>query len=478
MSAFHGFIGGAYAGANPVSANETLINWYVSAVETRGGTSPAELLPTPGVTAFATVGVSGGRAAWAGDGRCFVVFGDTLYEILSNGDAISRGTVALDSNPATISTNGDAGGQLLITSGGNAYSYDLTSNTLTLEITGDVLMGGVSDGFGIAFGNAQFRISDLFDLTTWDPTQFAQRSIQSDLWQAALVDPYGYITLLGSKTGESWANGGFYPFPFAPDRSGLMEEGIAAPFSLKQAGKSKVWLSTNGNGGYQVMRARGFAPERISTHAIERAIAGYTTVADAVADTYEQEGHAFYLLSFPTARVTWCYDFITGQWHQRGTFIEGAFTYWRPTFHCFAFGKHLAADRETNVLYEVSDSYATDVDSRDIVRERQTPAVTNEHQTVFFDNLELLMQTGVGLVTGDDADTDPQMMLSVSDDFGRTFGDERTASFGKLGEYSKRVMWWGLGSGRGRVYRVRCSAAVPVRITGAFQKVRASQEVA
>lgn len=472
MALFPAFIAGAYQGANPVSANETLVNLYPSKVETPGATFPAELLPTPGVRVFGSASVAGGRAAWAGDGRCFVVFGDTLFEVLADGTVTSRGTVAYDTNPATIATTGDASHQLLITSGGNAYCYDLTTNTLTTVLTGDVLMGGVVDGYGVVFGAAQFRISDLFDLTTWDPLQYAQRSIQSDLWQALLVDPYGYLTLLGSKTGESWANAGTFPFPFAPDRSGLIEEGIAAPFSLKQAGKHKVWLSTNGNGGYQVMAMQGFTPRRISTHGIEHQIARYTHIADAYADTYEQEGHAFYLLTFPREQVTWVFDFATGHWHRRGFWQNGAWAAWRPAFHCFAFGKHLAVDRESTAVFEVTDRVSTDVDGAPILRERQAPATTQESQLLFFDRLELLAQMGVGLTDGPPSDRDPQVALAISNDYGRTFGVERQASLGAVGAYTKRCVWWGLGSGRGRVYRVRVSAAVPFRITAAFQKVR------
>lgn len=478
MAVFREFIGGAYKGANPVSANETLVNWYRSRVETPGATFEWELLPTPGVTTFATAAVSGGRGAWAGDGRCFVAFGDTLYESDSAGTLTSRGTLALDANPVTFSTNGDAGNQLLITSGGNVYSYDLTTDTLTTEITGGVLMGGVVDGYGCVFitttGSVGFRISDLFDLTTWDPLQFALRSIQPDLWQSMLIDPYGYITLMGSKTGESWANASLFPFPFAPDRSGLIEEGIAAPFSFKQAGKSKVWLSTNANGGYQVFAMRGFTPQRISHHALEHQIAQLTAaqIAEAFADTYEQEGHAFYLLSFPSGGQTWCYDFTTGEWHRRGTMIAGQYTYWRPAFHCFAFGKHLAVDRDGPTVFEVSETAFTDVDGLPLVRERTTPATTDEDQELFFDYLKILCQPGVGLMSGAPEDVDPKLMLQVSNDYGETFGVERQASLGKVGKRDTRASWWLLGSGRGRVYRVRSSAAVPVRITAAFQKVR------
>ena len=136
MAPIAGFVGGWYSGANPVSAVETLVNLFPSAVETPGGAVTAELLPTPGCRAFATASVSGARGAWAGDGRCFVVFGDSLFEVTVDGVATLRSTMANDGRPVTFSTNGDAGNQVLITSGGSAYCYDLTANTLTLVLSG------------------------------------------------------------------------------------------------------------------------------------------------------------------------------------------------------------------------------------------------------------------------------------------------------------------------------------------------------
>jgi hypothetical protein len=484
MSAFPNFIGGSFSAQSPVAANEALINWFVEPIDTPGGTSKAMLNPTPGVDAFCTLATSGGRAAFATDGRVFVIVGTALVELFEDETSTTHGTVATDGNPAYICTNGDGGGQLGIVSGGSVYCFDLGTNTLTTELTGGYTHIGMLYGYFVAFrnsgGTVQIEISDLFDGTTWDPTQFAGRTIGADSWQAMLVDPYGYILLLGSKTAENWYNSGAYPFPFAPDPSGLVEEGIAAPHSLQQAGKSKVWLSTNANGGYQVMRATGFTPQRISTHALEQALAGYTDIADAIGATREDRGHAFYYLTFPQSGITWVYNFGTNQWHQQGTWLseDNRYTYWRPVHHCFGFSKHLAVDRESNIVYQVSDAFATDVEDRPIRRLRRTPAVTNQQQIVYFDNLELLMETGIGLVTGDAQDTNPVVMLRWSDDFGRTWGPELQMSAGTVGAYQTIVKAWGLGSGRGRVYEVSVSAAVPWRIIDAFQKVRASREVA
>ncbi|HYC00460.1 MAG TPA: hypothetical protein VEC57_15085 [Candidatus Limnocylindrales bacterium] len=482
LTPFPAFVGGAYASQSPVSANEALVNWYVEQIESAGATSRWALYPTPGFRARREFPTSVGRAAFAENGRVFVIFGNTLYEVYEDWSFEARGgmTLAVDDNPATICSNGSGGQQLFITSGDKGYCYDLVGNTLTEELSSGATMGGYAASFFLAFDrtNARIRTSAAFDGTSWDPTDIAERTSGADDWQAMLVNPYGYVFLPGSKTSEFWYAVGGAGFPFAVDPSGLAEEGIAAPFSLQQAGKSVVWLATNANGGYQVMRASGFTPERISDHALEFALSTYGDVSNAIGETYEDRGHAFYLLTIPGARVTWAYDFTTQRWAQRGTWIaaDNAYTYLRPTFHCFGFHKHLMADRESNVLYEMSHAFATDVDDRPIRRLRRTPALTNQHTRLFFDTLEILFQTGIGVADGEDQDVDPQVMLRVSNDFGQTWGHEHTASAGKIGEFWRRVRFWNLGSGRGRVYEVVVSAAVPWRITDAYQQVRGSRE--
>jgi hypothetical protein len=480
MSVFANFVGGSFTAASAPSGNEALINWIVKPREGTGEQRATELEPSPGVRTRVELATAGGRGAFYADGRLFVVYGTKLYEITENWTATERGTVASDANPALFSWNGEAGGQLGIVSGGNVYCYDLSTDTLTTELTTGYTHIGFLNGYFLALGAGTVRVSDLFDGTNYDPLVFFARSALPDDWIALLTDPYGYAFLPGANTAESWYPTESASNPFALDRASLTEEGIAAPFSLKQAGKSKVWLSTNANGGFRVMRTQGFTPQRISNFALEQQIASYGDVSNAFGETYEDQGHAFYLLTFPSVPITWVYNFGTGFWHQQGTWIaeENRFTYWRPTCHVFAFNKHIALDRESNALYEVSTAFATDVEERPIRRVRRSPAVTNENKMLFFDTLELLMDTGVGVVEGDEADEDPQVFLRASDDFGRTWGPERAASVGVSGAYGQRVQWWGLGASRQRVYEVSASAGVPLRVIEAYQKVRGSKEMA
>ena len=63
---------------------------------------------------------------------------------------------------------------------------------------------------------------------------------------------------------------------------------------------------------------------------------------------------------------------------------------------------------------------------------------------------------------------DPQIMLRISNDGGKTWGNEHWRSAGKLGEYRKRVIWNRLGQGRRRVLEVVMTDPVPFRITGCY----------
>ncbi len=474
------FVNGAYTSQSWSADAERLVNWYPERMESQAATTRGALYPTPGVEVFATASNGGGRAMFAMNGRCFAVVGESLIEIASSGAVTTRGTLAVDTNPATICTNGDGGNQLFITSGGNGYCFDLLTNTLTTELTGTAQFGGMVYGYFVALNttDSRFVISDAFDGTTWDPTQFADRTIAADRWVSMVATTYGQVWLLGSQSSEVWYNAGTAPFPFAPDPSGLIPYGCAAPFSAKETKDSVVWLATTRTGGYQVVQAKGFTPQPISTHAVEYAISQYDTVADAYGETYEDQGHAFYVLTFPSAQVTWVYDFNTGLWHERGTWIaeQGQYQAWRPTWHCFAFNQHLWADRSSATIYTAAIDLPLDVDGRPIRRLRRTPAVFREHQRLQIARLEVWLDAGVGTPTGQGQT--PQVMLRASTDGGRTWGPERTASAGAQGQYQARAQWWRLGQSRDRVFEVSVSDPVPWRLLDAFLTVQRSTEAA
>jgi hypothetical protein len=470
---FPNFTGGSYKAQSPIAANEETINFYLEQVEVAGTAAKVVLYPTPGVDGIGTSTGSPGREHTFVAEREFGVFGGRFQEVAQDGTVTDHGAVAVDSNPATISYNGEGGGQLLITSGDNGYVFTLATNTLTQVRTGATTMGDHVDGYFLVLDAATSTLyfSALLDGATWDPLDFIQRSTKPDPWISMKVFDR-YVWMGGVSTSDVYYNDG--STPFAPHPSGTMPFGTAAAFSAKVVAGSLMWLAQTDSGNGQVVRLSGFSPDVVSTFPLQVELASYATIADAVGDTYQDLGHTFYLLYFPTANVTWCFD-ATGtstlpngsRWTKRGTWLTGDSRYdaWRPVYHAFAFGEHRMLDRASGAIYRMSSDLGTDVGGGPIRRLRRPSGLWRENQRLFISDFEVYLETGLGLPLGQGSD--PQIGLRISTDGGKTWGAERFRSAGALGQYGTRVNWTRCGSGRHWTPELVVSDPIPWRVLGA-----------
>jgi hypothetical protein len=215
---YPGFIYGSARSQSWLADIETTMNFYPEQSVSRDATSPSQLYPTPGGRFFAEtatdVNMRGGVVAGQ---RAFVVVGAGFYEVPSVGGTLTKlGTVAVDRYPATLSYNGATGGQVFVTSGGSGYTFALATNVLTQVLTNEATMGGMLDGYFLAFNvlNGKVRISRLNDGLTWDPNDFFQRTIRPDPWQAMTVVG-GKIWLIGSAPAKSGTTRAPYRFRFS-----------------------------------------------------------------------------------------------------------------------------------------------------------------------------------------------------------------------------------------------------------------------
>mgnify|MGYP003578893563 CR=1 FL=1 len=475
---YRGFCGPSYRSQAFTADQERLVNRYVERMESPGASTQYALYPVPGVKVLHVTTGFQGRAHEFYDGREFIVVANIFFELDSDAASTFRGFVAIDSNPATISWNGDGGGELFITSGGNGYLFTLATNVFASisALTGKATMGDMLDGYFLALdaNTGTFYSSELQDGATWTTsTMFAQRSKAPDPWIALKV--FGqYIWLLGSQTGEVWYDAGSSPFPFAPHPSGLVQYGTAAAWSVKAAGASLMWLAAAKDGAAQVMRASGFTPENVATYPVQFAMSQYRAVSDAYADSYSEAGHTFYILGFPSQNVaSWVYDLEMQMWHERGTWDTTQdtddFKIWRPRAHAYAFGEHRWLDINGGQVYRSGlDLYSDEFvhgSAEGIRWLRRAPAIFAENERIQFPSFELDVQPGVGLETGQGSD--PQVMMRYSRDGGQTWSRERMRSAGKIGEYGNRCIWFRLGTARRMVIEVSGSDPVPFRITDA-----------
>lgn len=452
---YEGFCSGSYTSQSILADAERTCNWYPERVESAYGKSRTTLYPTPGFTTFCATSDVGGRALFTMNGRTLAVVGGTAGEVAITQSFASYGAVAQDNNLATISMNGKVGNQAFITSGSNGYNLNLATNALAQVLTGKSLMGGMLDGYFLSFDATQGRLylSNINDGTTWDPTQFVQRSSAADTWKAMLVNPPD-VWLIGSLSGDVWYDAGTFPFPLA-QRVGLnFKYGIVAPFSLAASGPSALWLSQTTEGSGIVVRTSGYSPQRVSTYAVEKKFAEYartSTISDAEAFVYQDQGHTFYVLNFQTANATWVYDLEMNQWHERAFWNANANRedVWKARVHTFAFGQHLTGDASTGTIASMDINNPTELDATAIRRVRRAPGIFSEHRQIPVRCVEIYLESGTSLQAGQGSDA--VILWRTSDDGGRTWGSERQVKIGRVGQYGTKVLMTRMGVPEDRV---------------------------
>ena len=320
----------------------------------------------------------------------------------------------------------------------------------------------------------QYAASDVLSPITYG-LSFASKFTGPDDLVSLIVD-HGQIYLLGEKTSEVWADVGTFPFPFQRIPGASSQHGIAAQFSMARFGNSFAYVSRNDRGQAVIVQMNGYFPQRISTHAVENTLVNQT-ISDAVAYTYQLEGHECYVVSFPTLELTWVYDGATQLWH-KWLWTDTQNNYKRHRSNCGALfqNQFLVGDYENGQIYRLDPNNYTD-NGNHIRRMRRCPHLVADFQRQYFDELQLQFQPGVGLqgietfpLGDNDIGINPQAMLRWSNDGGSTWSNEHWAGIGKVGKYQNRIIWRRLGQARDRIYEVVVTDPVKAVIVSANLK--------
>jgi len=310
-------------------------------------------------------------------------------------------------------------------------------------------------------------------------TNFSSKDGAPDNLVTLIVD-HREIYLLGETSSEVWVDQGTSPFPFTRIPGTSTQHGIVTPFSVARLGNSFAYLSKNNRGTAMIVQMNGYIPQRISTHAVENSLTGQT-ITDAVAWTYQLEGHEVYVISFPSINLTWCYDVATGMWH-KWLYTNDKGQYERCRGNCAAVfqGYVLVGDYANGKIYRLDRSIYTD-DGQYVKRIRRAPHLTTDLQRQYFEELQIQFQPGVGLsgittpLNQEVVGADPQAMLRWSSDGGSTWSNEHWTSIGQIGKYTNRAIWRRLGWSRDRIFEVTVTDPVKAVIVSANLKMTAGE---
>ena len=351
----------------------------------------------------------------------------------------------------------------------------------------------------------QFAVSDILSPIT-QPLSFASKFTSPDNLVSLIADN-GQLYLLGEKSSEVWNDQGTFPVPYQRIPGTSTQQGIIAPFSVARIGNYFAYVSQNIRGVNQIVLINGYIPQRISTHAVEQSLLDQYT-ADAVAYTYQLEGHEVYVVTFPTIDITWAYDITTGLWH-KWLWLDSKDNYHRHRSNCAAVfqGIVVVGDWENGNLYQLDQNNYTDANGT-IKRLRRASHLVSDLQRQYFDELQLQFQPGVGMqgfsrdrntylgdpyiigptsvltiayqdidvvgnagqISSPDTLYNPKAMLRWSNDGGSTWSKEYWQDIGQQGKYRHRAIWRRLGMARDRIFEVVVSDPVKAVVVSANLK--------
>lgn len=473
-------LGGAYQSRSLVAGAQRCVNLYPENNPPEGSPPvPITHYPTPGLKLLGqSPNIGMVRASYrATNGDLYCVVGPDVYYVNTLWQFTALGVIADAGTPVSLSDNGTV--IVLVDGTPNGYCIDMASRNFAAINDPDFFGGTRVDYLDTFFilnkpGTNQWYIS-LANVTqamltggsAFDPLDIAAKVGGADNLQTLIV-VHGEIWLIGILTSEVWVNTGAADFTFGRLPGTFIEHGTAAPYSVAKIDKSVFWLSLDAQGqGVIVQSEPSYDVKRVSTYSIDAAIQAYSKITDGIGFTHQQQGHAFYVLSFPTADHTWGYEIGNGQWHERVS-IDNNGLFHRNRANCFAnaYGVNVVGDYQSGALYNL-DPNTFDDNGMAIPRVRTFPHLVSDGKVQSYKYFRADIE--VGQTPGFPLAVPPLASLRWSFNRGATFGNAVEMPMGATADFYASPLWAPIGGPtRDCVFELSWSTSVKTALNGAW----------
>ena len=411
----------------------------------------------------------------------YAVFGSELYVIRDGQEPYKVGTMATGSTPVHFCETGNREGfhsHLVIVDGYYCYAVDTQvvlanqkedfgqvqlpyldyEQGITIKPThcaylyGYVVVNDVnSDAFYVTYqfpfeqndGNGNLD-KNIFMVGS-DEWGYAGQSLQA-YWAPdntiALVANGSRLYTFGERSYQMFQYTSDVNAPFNSPDTAAYPIGLKAVDSLCQLGSTVAWLGSSdiGNNGIYVLNGTS-AATRVSTPEIEREIAKMPTVKDAIAQMWQDNQHVFYVITFPSADITYCYDMSENSWSNRCSLDEtNAQREWRYGFATMNVDGKIWQAFDGGVA-EQTDQNWTEHDGRPILRLRRGGVMHADYQHFYIDSLEVMTNNGQSELLPDQP---VKVMMRFSAD-GSSWSDSEVVEFGSVGQYDYDCVFYSLG---------------------------------
>jgi len=440
----------------------------------------------------------------AASGKIYGVFGQFIYEILADWSRVLKGSIGTYSGTVGLT---DDGQYLLIVDGQDGWTLKFDDSTLTRIDPNHAGNEGFPRGAthcvcldtyflvnnpntnDYAWSNASYSLMTTGGTTTdatpdnagyWNGLNTASKIAHPDNIMA-IADCNNMVWLLGQSSIEVHYDTGNYPGVWARYEGAIIEVGCSARYSVKKYLNNLYWLGSDASGTVGVFTNNGFQPQRISVRGIEQIIQSMSDYTDAIGMTWAENGHAFYLLHFPTGDRTLVYDIQTGIWHER-TYLyreDGTTHRWKGTYCAYGNSNVCFGDSNTDAVYVSDQEYyvnddATGTNVNYIKCVKTTPIGFQSGRLVRYLSIQPMLSQGMGLAANTEwgVGYDPKIIISCSNDSGNTWTQGRQVSTGQRGNYDYRSRLTTWGAARNRVWKLTFTEPTRLVIVGLLAELR------
>ena len=445
---FNLFGGSASDATLPFNLQDT-VNYVPEVADASDARSGGILRGVPGLTLLGTCGTAPVRGIHDVEGQAFVVAGQQLYSVSSNGTTTALGTITGVGRVSMSHNQRSNGYQVVIGAGADGFVYDTYAQTLT-PISDPNWRGSVCTNYIDTYithvppGGLFWYNSDSGDATKYTSTNEYEAEAQPDPIISQITN-HEEVWTFGARTIQIFVDTGQTDAIFSPQQGTLIETGCAGTHTPAQLDNTVLWLGQDGI----VYMAVGYMPLRVSTYSIEQEIAK-CNLSQAFAFTWVDRGHKVYYLSFPDGK-TFGFDLTTKLWHRRASYgIDN----WRVSAMVAWQGKYLCGDLYNGNLYVIDWNNFSE-NGEPLVAMRRSPYIHQNQNRMTMAELELYMDTGYQVMNGGEC-----VWLRYSDDAGKTWSSGKKRMLYYTWQQRGRVRFMRLGRFRDRVLEVSVSSPV------------------
>ena len=324
----------------------------------------------------------------------YAVAGEHLYRV----DAIGGNSLVGDIGgvrPVITSVNRNAiNDQAVIVA--DTEVYELVADTVQsfqdADLGSPVISTEYMDGYTILLlRSGIFQITGLNTLDL-DPLDFAEAEYRGDEGIRAVAYE-SKLWIFGTRTVEVWSDTGNAEFPF--ERDTVIERGALSKHAIGPFDETLCFVDDLGRAARMV----GYGVQVFSTPAVERDIRRTIDAQQSYrveAFAWATAGHQFWVLKGHD--WTWVYDAATKLWHLKESHGR---TFWRGRGYIRAYDRHLVGSLVDGVLYEM-DHDIEDEDGEPLVMRLRSPILGSVDSNTEYNQVDLDIAMGVGLLSDDD----------------------------------------------------------------------------